>query len=287
MYNRLNWRNLTEDFVDRFLNVENNFLKTFIGLFKRPEDVIGGYIDGMRKRYLSAFSYFAISLTIVGLYTFVFRKWFLTDDMFRDSFMISADANLTKESVDDTVENTKQIMNWIFEYQSILTFLNIPFYAIISKFVFWNYRKYNFIEHVVIYLYVYSHTQIIASIVGIFFLWSNPIQMILSFVLMFVYVGYTAYVLKRLFDLTLEKIILKTILFGVIFVVFGGIFFGLGGWLFYKLGAFDGFIESMEQMAEKQKALREAAKTAKDSISVDSVKQLTKKIKDTVLLLGS
>ncbi len=82
MYNRLNWSNLTEDFVDRFLNIENNFLRTFLILFKKPEDVIGGYIDGMRKRYLSAFSYFAISLTITGLYTFVFRKWFMTDDMF-------------------------------------------------------------------------------------------------------------------------------------------------------------------------------------------------------------
>ncbi|WP_299679567.1 DUF3667 domain-containing protein [uncultured Dokdonia sp.] len=282
MYNRLNWSNLTEDFVDRFLNIENNFLKTFFTLFKKPEDVVGGYIDGMRKRYLSAFSYFAISLTITGLYTFVFRKWFLTDDMFRESINAANDVN-----VDDTVQATKQMMNWIFEYQSILTFFNIPFYALVSKLVFWNYKKYNFIEHVVIYLYVYSHTQIIASIIGIIFIWSSIAQVIISPLLMFLYVGYTAYVLTRLFNLTIEKIILKTLLFGVVFFVLGLVFFGLSGWILYELGVFDTFIEKIKDVQESQKTLKEASKVAIDSLKVDSIKQLTKSVKDTILLLGS
>ncbi|MGK0251426.1 MAG: hypothetical protein ACI81G_000863, partial [Gammaproteobacteria bacterium] len=64
MYNRITWRNLFEDFIDRFLNIENAFLKTFLGLFKHPEDVIGGYLKGMRKKYLPAFSYFAIAITV-------------------------------------------------------------------------------------------------------------------------------------------------------------------------------------------------------------------------------
>ena len=282
MYNRLNWHNLTEDFVDRFLNIENNFLKTFLVLFTKPEDVIGGYIDGMRKRYLSAFSYFAISLTITGLYTFVFKKWFLTDDMFRDGLMVAKDAN-----VDDTIEATKQMMNWVFEYQSILTFFNIPFYALVSKLVFWNYKKYNFIEHVVIYLYVYSHTQIIASIIGIIFIWSSIAQVIISPLLMFLYVGYTAFVLMRLFNLTIEKIILKTVLFGVVLLILGTVFFGLSGWLLYELGVFDGFIEKVNHVQESQKTLKETSKAIKDSLKVDSIRQLSKSIKDTVLLLGS
>lgn len=282
MYNRLNWSNLTEDFVDRFLNIENNFLRTFFALFNKPEDVIGGYIDGMRKRYLSAFSYFAISLTITGLYTFVFRKWFMTDDMFRQGITATDGVD-----VKGTVEATKEMINWVFEYQSILTFVNIPFYAVVSKLVFWNYKKYNFIEHVVIYLYVYSHTQIVASILGILFMWSSVAQIVISSLLMFVYVGYTAFVLMRLFDLTIEKIVLKTILFIVVFLILSILFFGIASALLYKIGVFDTFIEKMKEVQKNQKALKEAAKAVKDSLQVDSVKQLAKSVKDTLLLFGT
>ena len=282
MYNRLNWSNLTEDFVDRFLNIENNFLRTFFALFRKPEDVIGGYIDGMRKRYLSAFSYFAISLTITGLYTFVLRKWFLNEAMFE-----AAAKEGNGEAVVNSIGPTMEIVNWVFEYQSILTFINIPLYALISIMVFWNYKKYNFIEHVVIYLYVYSHTQIITSVISILFMWSSFIQVMISSLVTFLYIIYTAYVLMRLFNLTIEKIILKTLLFFAVGLVISILFFGISGWFLYELGIFDTFIEKIDQMKEAQKAAKEARKAITDSLKVDSIRQLTKNVKDTILLLGS
>ncbi|WP_299769350.1 DUF3667 domain-containing protein [uncultured Dokdonia sp.] len=282
MYNRLNWSNLTEDFVDRFLNIENNFLRTFFALFRKPEDVIGGYIDGMRKRYLSAFSYFAISLTITGLYTFVLRKWFLNEAMFE-----AAAKEGNGEAVVNSIGPTMEIVNWVFEYQSILTFINIPLYALISIMVFWNYKKYNFIEHVVIYLYVYSHTQIITSVISILFMWSSFIQVMISSLVTFLYIIYTAYVLMRLFNLTIEKIILKTLLFFAVGLVISILFFGISGWFLYELGVFDTFIEKIDQMKEAQKAAKEARKAIIDSLKIDSIKQVPKNVKDTVLLLGS
>lgn len=279
MYNRLNWRNLTEDFVDRFLNIENNFLRTFIDLFNKPEDVIGGYIDGMRKRYLSAFSYFAISLTLTGLYFFVFRKIFLTDAMILESFNTQ-----NAPGSEGIAKETADIMNWVFEYQAAIAFINIPFYALVSKLVFWNYKKYNFIEHVVIYLYIYSHTQIIGSVLGALFMWSTATQMIISFIAVFLYIAYTIYVLIRLFDLTAKQILLKTLLFFVIFGVLFTVLMGLGSWLMYEVGFFDSFIEKMEVIEKEQKAIREAAR---DSIRMDSIRQLTKRVKDTILLFGT
>ena len=47
--NRLTIRNLFGHFSEQFLNWDNKFLKTFIYLFKKPEDVIGSYISGTRK----------------------------------------------------------------------------------------------------------------------------------------------------------------------------------------------------------------------------------------------
>ena len=50
--NRITVKNLLEDFNDRFLSIDGAFPKTFLALFKKPEDVIGGYINGVRKKYI-------------------------------------------------------------------------------------------------------------------------------------------------------------------------------------------------------------------------------------------
>ena len=44
--NRLTMKNLFADFSQQFLNYDNTLLKTFIALFKKPEDVIGGALAG-------------------------------------------------------------------------------------------------------------------------------------------------------------------------------------------------------------------------------------------------
>ena len=48
--NRITFKNLLEDFNDRFLSIDGAFPKTFLALFTKPEDVIGGYINGVRKK---------------------------------------------------------------------------------------------------------------------------------------------------------------------------------------------------------------------------------------------
>ncbi|MEP0264137.1 MAG: hypothetical protein ABJE42_09480, partial [Dokdonia sp.] len=204
-----------------------------------------------------------------------------------DAVILQGIENANSEGAEDFTKEAMSMVNMIFEYQSVITFIYIPFYALISKLVFWNYKKYNFIEHVVIYLYIYSHTQIIASILGILLIWSPTTQVIASSLLMVVYLGYAIYVLMRLFDLTIEKVLLKTLLFFVVFGVLSLVVFGSLGVIFYKLGFFDSFIEKAKELGEQQRSLKEAAKAAKDSIRMDSVRQFTKSIKDTVLLFGT
>ncbi len=75
--NRLTIRNLFEHFTETFLNYDNQFLQTFIYLLKKPWDVIDTYISGTRKKYISPLSFFAISLTLSGVYLFVVQKYFM------------------------------------------------------------------------------------------------------------------------------------------------------------------------------------------------------------------
>lgn len=219
IYNKLTWRNLLEDFVDRFFNLENSFVKTFVALFKCPEDVIGGYINGMRKKYLPAFSYFAIALTVAGIYSFFLKNYFA--DSFIDAQIdASSIFNIDSEQIDAQKKFAegwaKEWVGIATDYQSVLYFAAIPLLAVISRLVFWNYKKFNFVEHFVIYLYAYSQTAMITSVLYLCFMWNTTIFQVMSFIVMPLSIIYMAFVLKRLFNLDIGGILLKTGLFAII-----------------------------------------------------------------------
>ncbi len=289
IYNRLTWRNLIEDFVDRFLNLENSFLRTFIAMFTRPEDVIGGYMNGMRKKYLPAFSYFAIALTIAGVYSFLLKNYFAdvftgmqTDAM--TSFVSDPEQlAMQKKFAEGWAEEWVEIAT---DYQSMFYFAAIPILAVISRIVFWNYKKYNFVEHFVIYLYAYSHTAMITSVLYICFMWSETAFQIIGFASLPFSMIYAGYVLKRLFRLDTAGIILKTALFAIVTLgvtaVVSAFFAGL---LIFSLVKNDGkpsenesgFVKMMRQSFEEGKRRGEELsrqKKIKDSIKQDSVKRL-------------
>ncbi|AUC82244.1 DUF3667 domain-containing protein [Lacinutrix sp. Bg11-31] len=67
--------NLFEDFAYRYMNYDNQFLKTFY-LFTSPEKVIGSYINGTRKKYVNVINYFTIVLTLFGLQLFIMNIFF-------------------------------------------------------------------------------------------------------------------------------------------------------------------------------------------------------------------
>lgn len=259
IYNKLTWRNLLEDFADRFLNLENSFFKTFIALFKQPEDVIGGYMNGMRKKYLPAFSYFAIAITVAGVTAFIIREFFIDDLIATQNELYTTEGPVAEmqKSFND------KWLRLVLEYQSMFYFSVIPILAVISKIVFWNYKKHNFIEHMVIYLYAYSHIAMITSIIGICLMWSDTLYQVfgmLSIPIMIIYMGY---VLKRIFALDVAKIILKTALFGLVLFFMGLLTllmgFGVGAYL-ASTGALDDteFIKAIKEEKLKQKQNKRA-----------------------------
>ncbi|MFC4632537.1 DUF3667 domain-containing protein [Dokdonia ponticola] len=281
VYNRITWRNLFEDFVDRFLNIENAFLRTFLTLFRKPEDVIGGYMKGMRKKYLTAFSYFAIAIAFAGVFAFIVKNWFLEDMIQAQTSFYTGDAAELQKSF------TSKMLTKVIEYQSVVYFTMIPVLAIFSRIVFWNYKKYNLVEHFVIYLYGYSHISLITTTLSLLTIWNQTLYQIFSFVSIFILIGYMTFVLKRLFELDAGNTILKLGLFclliGSIFFVFFIVVVILS-FVAMKTGAGTDieFIKFMKEQAEAQKAVREAAQVAKDSINGDTIKGAIKVVKDSI-----
>jgi hypothetical protein len=242
--NRLTIKNLFEHFSEQFLNYDNKFLQTFIRLFTKPEDVIEGYINGTRKKYVNVISFFAISLTIAGLQLYLINKFF-------PEIM-----DLSSLTTEGTEEFQKKNLDFMQEYQSIIMMFYVPLYALMSKIVFFNLKKFNYTEHLVIFMYILSHVTIISAIITLFAALFGLTIGTLAIVFTLPYqIIYSAYCLKRLFGLSLKAIILRTILFLVLL--------GILMLIIAIVGAVVAIVfkdsEFMQSLIEAQKAAKEAS----------------------------
>lgn len=216
--NRLSLKNLFTHISETFFNYDNKLLRTFIDLFKKPEAVIESYVDGVRKRYVNPLSFFGISLTLNGLGVFIIKKFYL--QYFDYSKFFSSDIYNNPVS--------KQIMenssNSAFEYNSLIYSVMIPVMAIISFIVFFN-KRYNFTEHITIYLYSMSALSVVSLFIGQFILLIAP-EKYLTFIFLFyiVMLVYHLYTLKRIFKLNIKQLVIKTLFFFVVFLTLYFIF---------------------------------------------------------------
>lgn len=207
--NRLTFKNLLAYFSETYFNYDNKFMRTIINLIVKPEDVISSYVNGVRKKHINPISFLAISFTLSGFYLFFFK----------DNLKEVMD-QATLSSYQGQEKLGKAISNFIFDYNSLLYFIIIPALAVISWMVFKN-KKYNFTEHVVIYLY----TMPFSSIISIFFtvgviLIVPKSYLTYSYIIYFVFFIYHIFLLKRLFKLNGKQMTIKTLAFlplGLIF----------------------------------------------------------------------
>jgi len=242
--NRLTLKNLFEDSIQRVFNYDNRLLQTFIKLFTKPEDVIGSYINGSRKKYTDAVSYFAIALTIAGLQMFILRKFF-------PDVLDFSDFTFNKQQ--EAVAAQNKIRDFTIEYQSIIMMFYIPLYALMSKITFFNIRKYNYTEHIVMFLYVQAQLTI-TSFFYLFILLSFGMSFTtITFSMFPLMTIYSAYCLKRLHGLSLKDIILKFLLFLLIFIIVFVFFSIASAIIYYFMGGYDEMIEA----AKAKKALRD------------------------------
>ena len=229
--NRLTLKNLFHHVNETFFNFDNKLLRTFIGLFKNPEDVIVGYIDGTRKKYVDVIAYFALAISLSGLQLFVLSK--LDIDM-------SGAWDTNTEVGKQQQAFTEAIYKYTSEYQSLVMMLYIPFYALLAKLVFRKYKRFNYTELLVVFLYTQAHI----SIASVLLLPLIGLTDSISFtgygmlVLLFQF-GYFVFALKRVYGLTAMQIFKRTLLF--LFILFLLLIIATVGIAFvmYQMGMFD------------------------------------------------
>ena len=218
--NRLTLKNLFIHISEQFFNYDNKFLKTIIGIIRHPEDVIGGYITGTRKKYINPISFFAISLTFSGISIFIIKKFFI-DVVFSENIF-----GFNNPASQKIMEQTPK---FTLEYNSLIFSILIPLLAMISLFVFYN-KKYNYTEHLVIYLYTMSLVTIVSVVFGLFVLLIDPESyMYFGLSLNFLNILFHCYLLKRVFSLSGSELLLKFLIFvliaGILYIGFSIVVF--------------------------------------------------------------
>lgn len=210
---RMTLRYLASEVYEGFLSIDTSKpIRTFKSLFTKPEDVIGSYINGTRKKYIHAFGYFTIAITLSSLFWFVFSKFFSTSLDTLGTFISNQSTNNQNAS--------ENIFNTTIEYQTLISFVAIPLLALISRFVFLKNKKYNYTEHLLINMYAYSHGTITVTL--IYFLtipFENAFKITAIASIPFI-ILYYSYALKRLYQLSTLKTVLKTLLFIPVLLVF-------------------------------------------------------------------
>jgi hypothetical protein len=206
--NRLTLKSLFSDFIETYLNYDNKFIQTFINLFKKPEDVIGNYINGTRKKYVNVIGYFTIAITFTGL------EYFIVNRFFPDFLDISY---LSQKGMETFANN---ILHNVQENQSFVLLLFVPLYAFMAKLVFFNIKKFNYTELLVIFMYIIAQINILGSLV---FITVASLGLKIGVVSPFIFVFqivYSTFCLKRLYNLSFSGIILRALFFLVILLIF-------------------------------------------------------------------
>lgn len=184
--NRITAKSLFHDFFERYFNLDNTFFKTLWHMIIRPQDVCGGYISGLRKKYLNPVSMLAIALTISGFILFLMKKVAWESIDFSNISYAKTSAN----------NGTEKIMSSTMEYGSLIFFFYIPIIAFASYLAF-NKKNYNYPEHIVASIYSLTTFSIITVLYAVPLLLFNP-QMYINTALIYilftmVYCMYVAY----------------------------------------------------------------------------------------------
>ncbi|WPY97997.1 DUF3667 domain-containing protein [Christiangramia sp. OXR-203] len=203
MRDKLSVPYLFREFFESFWSIDSNKpVLTFVDLFRRPVNVIQGYIEGLRKKYINPYGYFTIALTLTGLYTYVNLKYF-------PEYLEGGGLEVNTGERDIT----KEVTTMILEHMNLITFLFIPVITLFSRLVFLKNKKYNLAEHLIVHLYAYSHISIVFAILILLSFSNQSLFAIMNYVSLPFYVIYYGYIFKKMYDLSLWKIILKSLLF--------------------------------------------------------------------------
>lgn len=214
---RITAKGMWQSIMDQFFGWDNKYLQTIVMMIRKPELVLGSYINGTRKKFMAPFALLAINTALSMLIFSHYSEEFLSmmDSMNQAQFEAMAvdsddptvSAEFHKRQMEQQ-EYMKAYQNMLVKNLNIFTFLFIPFFALIAFLVF---RKpYNYGEHLVIVTYIQGTISLISLI---FFFLSIAINPALYSISLLTSIIFYLYAYGRLNKYSFKQIILKFLKF--------------------------------------------------------------------------
>ncbi|WP_445384398.1 DUF3667 domain-containing protein [Robiginitalea sp. IMCC44478] len=203
---RITFKGLTSDFYDHYFDLDNTFIRTFLDLFTKPQQVLWAYVEGVRRKYVNPMSYLAISFALSGILFFVMKKQI--DKLQMDLFSGQMDSEAGRKILDVTME-----------YSSLIMILYIPIMALAGYLVF-NKKDFNLPEYTTAATYVLAQYSIFTFPISLILLLLSPESyMNYSLFGILILVVYTGFAFARFNGGKLRQQLLRFFIYGIIFVI--------------------------------------------------------------------
>lgn len=218
--NRITLKFLLSELFARVFGLDNKYFITLKKMLIAPQEVLEGYVNGVRKRYVNPISFFALGLTISLFLLNYFADHFVNInlDSAKNQFeIISSFENklgVNSMSEEEFIKNTKKSTEFTVRYMNLISFLLLPFYALISYIV---YRKpYNYAEHLVINTYLSGFAFVLSTIAFLISLVTTPS---IYYYGTFLFLLYYPYAYGKLYKLGFWEAVLKLLILLGLFLV--------------------------------------------------------------------
>ena len=211
------------------LGWDNQFFVTFRDLVLKPQSVFEKYLNGTRKRYTNPFTFFAIgtalSVFILSFYSdelinistkASFKSSETLIDIYKKEGYSSEKSNKKADFIEKKQILVKKIFIFMYKYYYYLSFLLLPFYALIALLVYGKPDNYG--EHLVINAYIHGLLFIFGLL--LFFLTLQLGHGVYSNGTLLLTLIYYLYAYKKYRKQTIGKTILMLLKFLAIILVF-------------------------------------------------------------------
>ncbi len=229
---RITLRKLIFDFFSEFFGWDNKYFITIKTMLSTPQIVIGGYIEGIRKKFMKPLPFMLISVTIATLAFNIFSDRYIelnqaitiqqqdqiegifeqmaaNDPKFKNPYK---DPNYKQEQIKGAIK----VQKFLLKYFNLIILIALPIYTLLTFLVFG--KKFNYGEHLVANTYVIGVTFLFTTVVFLLSVLIHPSIYLLSMIFTFLF--YT-YAFKKLYGLDAEDTIIKILkFFGLLIIVF-------------------------------------------------------------------
>lgn len=198
--NRLQIQTLLKDWLAVIFNIDNKLLATVLHLFLQPNKVIGGYIDGLRKKYFAPINYLLLSFGLYGIYILIYPE----SGYFHEEFLSGVYAYQDEDLDLTRIKNLRMLNLPILIFQ-------MPILALAAK---WIYQKaYNYAENLVIASYWISHILIGSLMITLLLIPLGASDEQLGLTIVVYFFGYSFYLHRQVYRTSWFFQILKFMLY--------------------------------------------------------------------------